>query len=94
VTPSLQVAVLVSGHLSKSQDGVGALKAVVVRLFVRVRTAVHPATLRRRKLFETGRQDRIRFLVLAPVGHHFVGVGAHKVALEAVEVRRFVLHRS
>jgi hypothetical protein len=29
--------------------------------------------------------------VLAPVRHHFVGVGAHELALETVEVRRLVL---
>jgi len=90
---SLEVAVLVGGHLGQSEDGVAALEAVVVRLLVGVRALVDAARLRRRELFEAGRQDRVGLLVLAPVGHHFVRVGAHKVALEAVEVRRLVLHR-
>ena len=94
LTSSLQMAILVSGHLSESQDGIGALEAVVVRLFVRVGAAVHPAALRRCELFEAGRQDRVGLLMLAPVGHHFVRVGADELAFQTVEVRRFILHRA
>jgi len=88
------MAVFVSGHLGQSEDGVGALEAVVVGLFVRVGAVVDTAGLRRREFLESRRQDRIRLLVLPPVGHHLVGVGAHELAFEAVEVRRLVLHRS
>ena len=86
------MAVLVGGHLSQSEHGVAALEAVVVRLLVGVRTGVDATRLRRSEFFKSGRQDRIRLLVLASVSHHFVRVRAHKVALEAVKVRRLVLH--
>ena len=52
---SFKMAVFVSGHLGEPEDGVGALQAVVVRLFVRVRAAVHAAALRGRKLFKSSR---------------------------------------
>lgn len=90
----LEVAVLVSGHLGQAENGEAALEAVVVCLLVGVRAAVDAAVLRRRELLESGGQDRVGFLVLPPVGHHFVRVRAHKVALETVEVRRFILHRT
>lgn len=90
----LEVAVLVSGHLGQDENGEAALEAVVVCLLVGVRAAVDAAVLRRRELLESGGQDRVGFLVLPPVGHHFVRVRAHKVALETVEVRRFILHRT
>jgi hypothetical protein len=89
---SLHVPVLVGRHLGQAEHGVLAAQAVVVRLLARVHaTAGLAARLRRGELLEPGGHDRVEFLVLAPVRHHFVGVGAHELALETVEVRRLVL---
>jgi len=86
------VPVLVGRHLGQAEHGVLAAQAVVVRLLARVHaTAGLAARLRRGELLEPGGHDRVEFLVLAPVRHHFVGVGAHELALETVEVRRLVL---
>lgn len=68
-----------------------AAQAVVVRLLLVVGAGIDVAVLRRGELLEAGGHDRVQFLVLPPVGNHLVGVGAHELALEAVEVRRLVL---
>lgn len=79
-------------HLGQSQDGVLAAQAVVVRLLARVHaTAWLTAGLRRRELLEARGHDGVELLVLASVSHHLVGVRAHELALETVEVRRLVL---
>lgn len=88
------MSVLVSGHLSQTQDGVEALEAVVMSLLVGVGAAIHSAVLGWGELLETGLHDRVRLLMLTPVSHDFVRVRAHKVALEAMEVGRLVLHCS
>lgn len=68
-----------------------AAQAVVVRLLLVVGAAVDVAVLRRGELLKAGGHDRVQFLVLPPVGDHLVRVGAHKLALEAMEVRRLIL---
>jgi len=86
------VPVLVGRHLGQSQDGVLAAQAVVVRLLARVHaTAGLAARLRRSELLEARGHDGVELLVLAPVSHHLVGVRAHELALQTVEVRRLVL---
>lgn len=88
----LHVPVLVGRHLRQTQHGVLTAQAVVVRLFARVHaTARLAARLGRRELLETRGHDGVQFLVLAPVRHHLVGVRAHELALQTVEMRRFVL---
>lgn len=79
------------GHLAEAQHRVLALEAVVVRLLLVVVAALDAARLRRRELLEAGGVDGVALLVLPPVRHDLVGVRAHEVALEAVEVRRLVL---
>lgn len=88
---TLHVPVLVGAHLRKPQHRVLALQTVVVRLLAAVLAVLHPAVLAGRELLEPGRLDRVELLVLPPVRHHLVGVGAHEVALETVEVGRLVL---
>ena len=79
--------VFVSLHLGQAQHGVLALAAVVVGLFSVVNAGGHAAVLGRRVLLEPSSHDRVHLLMLLPVGHHLVGVGAVVVALQAVEVR-------
>ena len=80
------MAMFVSFHLGQAQHGVLALSAVVMGLFSVVDARGHAAILGRRVLLEPGCYDRIHLLMLLPVGHHLVGVGAVVVALQAVEV--------
>lgn len=87
---SVHVAVLVRRHLRQAQHRVLALEAVVVRLLRVVVAALDAAVLRRRVLLEAGRIDAVQLGVLPPVRHHLVGVRAHELALEAVEVRSLV----
>lgn len=67
-------------------------ETVVVRLLARVRARLRVTGLRRGELLEAGRHDGVELLVLPPVRHHLVGVRAHELALEAVEVGGLVLH--
>jgi len=86
------VTVLVGRHLGQAEHGVLAAQAVVVCLLAGVHATTGLATrLRRSELLEARGHDGVELLVLAPVSHHFVGVGAHELALETVEVRRLVL---
>ena len=78
--------VFVSLHLGQAQHGVLTLSAVVMGLFPVVNAGGHAAVLGRRVLLEPSSHDRVHLLVLLPVGHHLVGVGAVVVALQAVEV--------
>ena len=78
-------------HLTQAQHRVVALEAMVVRLFLVVVAGSYGAWLRGCELLETSGVDRVSLLVLATMGDHFVGIRAHKVALHAVEVGRFVL---
>lgn len=88
---SLHVAVLVRRHLTEPQHRVLALDAVVVGLLPVVAAALQLAALAGRELLEAGLRDRVELCMLPPVSHHLVGVRAHELALEAVEVRRLVL---
>ncbi len=65
-----------------------------MRLLVRVRAAVNATVLRRREFLESGCKDRVCFLVLATMSHHFVGIRADKITFEAMEMRGFILHRA
>jgi len=79
-------------HLRQTEHGVLTAQTVVVGLFARVHaTARLAARLGGRELLEARGHDRVQFLMLAPVRHHLVGVRAHELALETVEVRRLVL---
>lgn len=89
---SFHVPVLVRRHLGQAEHRVLAAQAVIVRLLAGVHaTARLAARLRRRELLEARGHDRVQLLVLAPVRHHLVGVRAHELALQTVEVRRLVL---
>lgn len=77
----VHVPELVRLHLAESEHRVLALSAVVVRLLPVVRAPAGGAELCGRVLVEAGCHDRVELLVLAPVGHHLVGVGAVVVAL-------------
>ena len=83
--------VLVGLHLRESQHRVLTLLAVVVSLLPVVRAPAGVAELGGRVLLEAGGHDGVQLLVLPPVGHHLVGVGAVIVALEAVKVTRALL---
>jgi len=86
------VPVLVGRHLGQAEHGVLAAQAVVVRLLAGVHASTGlAACLRRGELLEASGHDGVKLLMLAPVSHHFVGVGAHELALETVEVRCLVL---
>lgn len=86
------VSVFVRSHLRQAEHGVLTAQTVVMRLFSGVHaTARLTAGLGRCELLETRGHDRVQFLVLAPVRHHFVGVRAHELALQTVKMRRFVL---
>ena len=84
----VEVPVLVRLHLAESQHRVLALAAVIVRLLPVVRAAGDGALLRRGVLLEPRGHDRVQLLVLSPVSHHLVGVGAEILALQTVEVAR------
>jgi len=86
------VTVLVGRHLGQAEHGVLAAQAVVVCLLAGVHaTTGLTARLRRGELLEASGHDGVKLLMLAPVSHYFVGVGAHELALETVEVRCLVL---
>lgn len=65
-----------------------------MRLLFVVVADIIAAVLARGVLFKAGCSDIVHLGMLAPMGHHFVGVGAHEVTLNAVEVRRLIGHRS
>lgn len=60
-------------------------------LFARMGAPFVAARLARCILLETCGVDRVQFLVLSTVGHHFIRVRADKVAFYAVEMGSFVL---
>ena len=47
-----------------------------------------------RVFFEAGRSYVVHLCVLSAMGHHFISVGANKIAFNAMEVRSLVRHRS
>ena len=59
---------------------------MIVRLLAVVPAPVDEAELGRGELFEAGGVDGVHLLMLPPVGHDLVGVGAVVLALEAVEM--------
>lgn len=81
-----------SSHLTQAKHSVLTTKAVVMGLLARVLTRIWLSTgLRRSEFFKSSRHDGIGFLMLPPMSHHFIGIRAHEVALEAMEMRCFVL---
>lgn len=65
-----------------------------MRLFAGM-LALHPAArLTRCELLKARRRDAVQFRVLPPVRDHLVRVRADEVALQAMKMRRFVLHRA
>lgn len=85
------MSVLVRCHLTQSYDCVLAVQTVVVRLLAGMDALALCAALRRGELLEASGHDGVKLLMLASVRDYLVGVRADKVALETVEVRRFVL---
>lgn len=79
-------------HLRQAEHGVLTTQTMVMRLFSGMHATTRlTACLRWCELLETRGHDRIQFLVLTSVRHHFVGVRAYELALETMEMRRFVL---
>ena len=78
--------VFVPLHLGETQHCILTLGAVIMSLLAIVGTASHRTKLSGSVLFKAGCHDRVQLLVLSTVGHHFVGVGAVVVALQAVEM--------
>lgn len=87
----VHVSVLVRCHLTQSHDCVLTVQTVVVRLLAGMDALALCAALGRGELLEASGHDGVKLLMLASVRDYLVGVRADKVALETVEVRRFVL---
>lgn len=68
-----------------------ARQTVVVRLFAAVLAARRSAVLAGCEFLKARRLDRIELLMLATMRDNFVRVGADKVALQTVEMGRFIL---
>lgn len=86
------MTIFVSRHLTQTEYSVLTTEAVIVSLLTGMYTRVWLAAgLRRRVLLESGRVNRIQFVVLSTMGHHFVGVRADELTLQTVKMRRFVL---
>lgn len=86
--------VLVRRHLRQTQHRVLTLQTMVMRLLAGMLALHSSARLTRGKLLEARRRDAVQLGVLPPVSDHLVRVRADKVALQAMKVRRLVLHRS
>ncbi len=82
----IHMAIFVAFHLGKSQDGVLTLGAVVVGLLPIMGASPYRTKLRGSVFFEAGGHDGVQLLVLASVGHHFVGIRAIVVAFQTMEV--------
>lgn len=82
----VHMAIFVAFHLGKSQDGVLTLGAVVVGLLPIMGASPYRTKLRGSVFFEAGGHDGVQLLVLASVGHHFVGIRAIVVAFQTMEV--------
>lgn len=88
------MSVLVSGHLRQTKHRVLALQAMVVGLFTGVLALYTAARLARGELLEACRRYAVQLRVLAPVSDYLVGVRAHEVAFQTMEVGSLVLHRA
>lgn len=82
----VHVAIFVAFHLGEPQDGVLTLCAVVVGLLPIVGASPYRTKLRGRVFFKARGHDGVQLLVLASVGHHFVGICAIVVAFQTMEV--------
>jgi len=82
----VHVAIFVAFHLGEPQDGVLTLCAVVVGLLPIVGASPYRTKLRGRVFFKARGHDGVQLLVLASVGHHFVGIRAIVVAFQTMEV--------
>ena len=82
----VHMAIFVAFHLGEPQDGVLTLGAVVVGLLPIVGASPYRTKLRGSVFFEAGGHDGVQLLVLASVGHHFVGIRAIVVAFQTMEV--------
>ena len=82
----VHVAIFVAFHLGEPQDGVLTLSAVVVCLLPIVGASPYRTKLRGRVFFKAGGHDGVQLLVLASVGHYFVGIRAIVVAFQTMEV--------
>lgn len=80
------------GHLRQTQHSVLTLKTVVVSLFARMLALDTPARLTGRELLETCGGYAVQFRVLSSMSDHLVRIRADEIALQTVEVGRFVLH--
>ena len=82
----VHMAIFVAFHLGEPQDGVLTLGAVVVGLLPIVGASPYRTKLRGRVFFKAGGHDGVQLLVLASVGHYFVGIRAIVVAFQTMEV--------
>jgi len=82
----VHMAIFVAFHLGEPQDGVLTLCAVVVGLLPIVGASPYRTKLRGSVFFKAGGHDGVQLLVLASVGHHFVGIRAIVVAFQTMEV--------
>jgi len=82
----VHMAIFVAFHLGEPQDGVLTLGAVVVGLLPIVGASPYRTKLRGSVFFKAGGHDGVQLLVLASVGHHFVGIRAIVVAFQTMEV--------
>ena len=82
----VHMAIFVAFHLGEPQDGVLTLCAVVVGLLPIVGASPYRTKLRGRVFFKARGHDGVQLLVLASVGHHFVGIRAIVVAFQTMEV--------
>lgn len=80
------MAIFVAFHLRESQDGILTLGAMVMGLLPVVGTSPYRTELRGRVFFEARRHDGVQLLVLATVGHHFVGVRAIVFTFQTMKV--------
>lgn len=82
----VHMAIFVAFHLGEPQDGVLTLGAVVVGLLPIVGASPYRTKLRGSVFFEAGGHNGVQLLVLASVGHYFVGIRAIVVAFQTMEV--------
>ena len=87
----VHMAIFVALHLGEPQDGVLTLGAVVVGLLPIVGASPYRTKLRGRVFFKARGHDGVQLLVLASVGHHFVGIRAIVVAFQTMEVAAWLL---
>lgn len=83
--------VLVSFHLGQAQDCILTLAAMVMGLFAIVSASRDWTELGWGVLLKSSGHDRVQLLVLPSMSHHFIGVRAMIIALQAMEMATALL---